>query len=110
MRNRISNILIFLGIILVLGAGGLTAYNIWDGIRAAKASSEIVEKLNIGEELIEALDFEPDGSSEMPVYTVELHRDPGDSFSGIDASGHGQMGLYQAQDQSLCILWQLQDQ
>ena len=102
MRNRISNILIFLGIILVLGAGGLTAYNIWDGIRAAKASSEIVEKLNIGEDLIEALDFEPDGSSEMPVYTV--------SFSGIDASGHGQMGLYQAQDQSLCILWQLQDQ
>ena len=71
MRNRISNILIFLGIILVLGAGGLTAYNIWDGIRAAKASREIVEKLNIGEDLIEALDFEPDGSSEMPVYTVD---------------------------------------
>ena len=71
MRNKISNVLIALGILLVLGAGGLTAYNIWDGIRAANASSAIVEKLNIGEDLIEALDFEADESPDMPVYTVD---------------------------------------
>ena len=67
MNRKIGNMLILLGLLLLLGAGGLAAYNIWDGIRAARASQHIIDELNIGQDLVEALDREPDQDSEMPV-------------------------------------------
>ena len=45
-KKKKGGFLIFLGILLVGGALGLTFYNIWDGNRAAKASAEILEKLD----------------------------------------------------------------
>ena len=48
MKKTIGNILIILGFLVLLGVGGLTAYNIWDADRAAQASRHIVEELDIG--------------------------------------------------------------
>ena len=71
MNRKIGNTLILLGLLLLLGAGGLAAYNIWDGIRADRASQHIIEEMNIGQDLVEALDREPDQDPEMPVIEVE---------------------------------------
>ena len=71
MNRKIGNTLILLGLLLLLGAGGLTAYNIWDGIRAERASQHIIQEMDIGQDLVEALDREPDDDSEMPVIEVE---------------------------------------
>ena len=71
MNRKIGNILILLGLLLLLGAGGLAAYNIWDGIRAERASQHIIEEMDIGQDLVEALDREPDQDPEMPVIEVE---------------------------------------
>ena len=71
MNRKIGNMLILLGLLLLLGAGGLTAYNIWDGIRAERASQHIIQEMDIGQDLVEALDREPDDDPEMPVIEVE---------------------------------------
>ena len=71
MNRKIGNTLILLGLLLLLGAGGLTAYNIWDGIRAERASQHIIQEMDIGQALVEALDREPDQDPEMPVIEVE---------------------------------------
>ena len=71
MNRKIGNTLILLGLLLLLGAGGLTAYNIWDGIRADRASQHIIQEMDIGQDLVEALDREPDDDPEMPVIEVE---------------------------------------
>ena len=71
MNRKIGNTLILLGLLLLLGAGSLAAYNIWDGIRADRASQHIIEEMNIGQDLVEALDREPDQDPEMPVIEVE---------------------------------------
>ena len=71
MNRKIGNTLILLGLLLLLGAGSLAAYNIWDGIRADRASQHIIEEMNIGQDLVEALDREPDDDPEMPVIEVE---------------------------------------
>ena len=71
MNRKIGNTLILLGLLLLLGAGGLTAYNIWDGIRAERASQHIIQEMDIGQDLVEALDQEPDDDPEMPVIEVE---------------------------------------
>lgn len=71
MKKTIGNILITLGILVLLGVGGLTAYNIWDADRAAQASRHIVEELDIGEDLEEALNPELDQDPDMPVVTVD---------------------------------------
>ena len=60
MKRKIGNILISLGFILVLGAAGLTAYNIWDANRAAEASRHILDQMNIDKDLVEALDLDED--------------------------------------------------
>ena len=57
MNRKIGNTLILLGLLLLLGAGGLTAYNIWDGIRAERASQHIIQEMDIGQDLVEALDL-----------------------------------------------------
>ena len=71
MNRKIGNTLILLGLLLLLGAGGLAAYNIWDGIRADRASQHIIQEMDIGQDLVEALDREPDDDPEMPVIEVE---------------------------------------
>ena len=71
MNRKIGNTLILLGLLLLLGAGGLTAYNIWDGIRAERTSQHIIQEMDIGQDLVEALDQEPDDDPEMPVIEVE---------------------------------------
>lgn len=71
MNRKIGNTLILLGLLLLLGAGGLTAYNIWDGIRAERTSQHIIQEMDIGQALVEALDREPDDDPEMPVIEVE---------------------------------------
>ena len=71
MNRKIGNTLILLGLLLLLGAGSLTAYNIWDGIRAERASQHIIQEMDIGQALVEALDREPDDDPEMPVIEVE---------------------------------------
>ena len=71
MNRKIGNTLILLGLLLLLGAGGLTAYNIWDGIRAERASQHIIQEMDIGQDLVEALDRESDDDPEMPVIEVE---------------------------------------
>ena len=45
MNRKIGNTLILLGLLLLLGAGGLTAYNIWDGIRAERTSQHIIQEM-----------------------------------------------------------------
>ena len=40
-----GNLLIFLGMILIFGALGLTVYNILDGKRAEKAAEQICDKI-----------------------------------------------------------------
>jgi sortase A len=69
MKRKIGNILISLGFLLVLGAAGLTAYNIWDANRAAEASRHILDQMNIDKDLVEALDLDED--PEMPVVTID---------------------------------------
>ena len=71
MNRKIGNTLILLGLLLLLGAGSLTAYNIWDGIRAERASQHIIQEMDIGQDLVEALDRESDDDPEMPVIEVE---------------------------------------
>lgn len=44
-RNRLSTFIILLGLFCLLGGGGLALYNVWDGMRAEKASADIMEKL-----------------------------------------------------------------
>ena len=43
-RHR-GNFLIFLGLVMIIGALGLTAYNIWDSNRAEQAANQITEVL-----------------------------------------------------------------
>ena len=43
--NPIGALLIFLGILCILGAAGLAAYNWWDGLRAGEAAGKAAEKI-----------------------------------------------------------------
>ena len=45
-RGRLGSFLILLGVVCIIAAAGLTAYNIWDAKRAEKASSDIVKKMD----------------------------------------------------------------
>lgn len=80
MKNRRGLILISLGVLLFLGALGLTGYNLWDERRAEKAVMSVVAEMD---ELIPepdtsvppAGDFTPDyvlaPKIEMPTVTVD---------------------------------------
>lgn len=46
-RNRLTNILIILGIVLIVGAAGLAAYNEWDAGRAGDAAQTALSDLTI---------------------------------------------------------------
>ena len=55
-RRIAGNLIIILGLLCALGAGGLTLYNYLDGVRAEKAAADVMEKLAdvIGDHLDEA--------------------------------------------------------
>ena len=44
-KNNKGNFLIFLGILMILGALGLTGYNLWDANRAREAAEQITDQL-----------------------------------------------------------------
>lgn len=44
-KNSKGNFLIFLGILMILGAIGLTGYNLWDANRAREAAEQITDQL-----------------------------------------------------------------
>lgn len=44
-KNSKGNILIFLGILMILGAVGLAGYNFWDANRAREAAEQITDQL-----------------------------------------------------------------
>ena len=105
MKKTIGNILIILGFLVLLGVGGLTVYNIWDADRAAQASRHIVEELDIGEDLEEALNPELDQDPDMPVVTVD-----GYDYIGILEIPSLKLTLpVMDRYQPLCIQRQLQD-
>lgn len=49
-RKKKGMILIIAGLILVIAAAGLTAYNLWDSYRAGKAADKIVSQMDTGSE------------------------------------------------------------
>lgn len=73
-KNRRGSVLIALGILLILAALGLTAYNIWDARRAQEASdriaSELIEEIGRNAEEEAALPF-ADPDREMPTRMID---------------------------------------
>ena len=74
-KNGKGNILITLGILMILGAIGLTGYNFWDAKRAKEASDQITEQLieKIDESVNEEDTAAPyvDPNTPMPVEVID---------------------------------------
>ena len=74
-KNGKGNILITLGILMILGAIGLTGYNFWDANRAKEASDQITEQLieKIDESVNEEDTAAPyvDPNTPMPVEVID---------------------------------------
>lgn len=74
-KNKKGSILITLGILMILSALGLTAYNLWDARRAKEAADQITEQLvedidsNIKSEETAAPYVDPD--TPMPVDVID---------------------------------------
>lgn len=47
MRNKKGSVLILLGVLLLLGALGLTAYNLWDENRAAESVDGVLRQMEV---------------------------------------------------------------
>ena len=81
-RRHRGTFLIILGLIMIIGALGLTAYNIWDGKRAEKAANEISKVLieKIGEDGSESSMQVPmfDPTKPMPTEIID-----GNEYIGI---------------------------
>lgn len=67
-RRKRGRVFIVLGIILLVGAASLTAYNMWDSARAGRSSSEIAQQLEADGGTAQG---DADG---MAVKTVDGHR------------------------------------
>ena len=81
-RRRGGTFLIILGLLLVLAAGGLTAYNRWDSDRAAKESARILNEL---EDLIP--DDLEEGAAAPPVATAADYEMPTKMIDGYEYIG-----------------------
>ena len=72
-RSHSGSVLIFLGLIMILGALGLTAYNIWDAKRAEEAANQIsdvlIDKIKEDDSAIQMPMFDPD--TPMPVEVID---------------------------------------
>ncbi len=74
-KHTRGNLWIFLGLLFILGAFGLTAYNIWDGYRADRAAQAVVTKLE--DEIDQEPKTDTDGMSperDMPTITIDGYR------------------------------------
>lgn len=77
-RKKKGSILTSVGILLLLAALGLTAYNLWDGLRAGQESRAIEEKIaaQMPETIVEA--HEPQAMEEidltMPVFEIDGYK------------------------------------
>ena len=71
-RSHRGNFLIFLGLIMIIGALGLTAYNIWDGNRAEQAANQIsdalIDKIKDDDSAMQVPMFDP----ATPMPSVEI--------------------------------------
>ena len=71
-RHR-GNFLIFLGLVMIIGALGLTAYNIWDSNRAEQAANEIsialIEKIKDDDSAMQVPMFDP--ATPMPTEVID---------------------------------------
>ena len=79
-KKKKGGFLIALGILLLAGAAGLTAYNLWDGERASAASIAIEEKIaeQMPEEIVTAPEYWDPADPEMPTFEVD-----GQKYIGI---------------------------
>ena len=72
-RSHSGSVLIFLGLIMILGALGLTAYNIWDAKRAEEAANQIsdvlIDKIKDDDSAMQVPMFDPD--TPMPVEVID---------------------------------------
>lgn len=72
-RSHSGSVLIFLGLIMILGALGLTAYNIWDAKRAEEAanqiSDELIDRIKDDDSAMQVPMFDPD--TPMPVEVID---------------------------------------
>lgn len=75
-KKKRGTVLMFIGLLMIIAALGLTLYNIWDGNRAGKASQEIAEKL----------------VAELPEAT-KPHVDPTKEMNTLDLDGNLYLGL-----------------
>ena len=79
-RKHRGTFLIIVGILMIIGALGLTAYNIWDGKRAEKAANEIskvlIEKIGDDESALQVPMFDP--NKPMPTQIID-----GEEYIGI---------------------------
>ena len=74
-KNNKGNFLIFLGILMILGALGLTGYNLWDANRAREAAEQITDQLidKIDESVKDEETAAPyvDPNTPMPVEVID---------------------------------------
>ena len=74
-KNSKGNVLIFLGILMILGALGLTGYNLWDANRAREAAEQITDQLidKIDESVKDEETAAPyvDPNTPMPVEVID---------------------------------------
>lgn len=70
MRTKAGRVLVILGILLLLAAGGLYAYNRWEDARAGREAQQVTQELQ--EKVVEA---DPDSaemlSPELPVVEID---------------------------------------
>ena len=66
--------LITVGILLLLAAGGLVLYNVWDAKRAEETSNQIASELieEIGDAVKDGLTALPYGSADTPMPTAMI--------------------------------------
>ena len=69
-RTSLGNVLIVIGILCILSAGSLVLYNMWDSNRAAKASEEILQKLEEAQKKTDPEESTEDLYGEEPYETA----------------------------------------
>lgn len=86
MRNKAGSVFVVLGLLLLLGAFGLTVYNMWDEGRADSVVSETVQLLRAKTPDLELLD--PEGEL-IPNYILDPEREmPIIQIDGNDYVGY----------------------
>lgn len=89
MKNRRGLVFVLIGVLLIVGAASLSAYNIWDENRAADAAEGTVEELL--PMIPEKVDYEPVDPSEaiIPDYILNPNMD----MPVAELNGRGYVGI-----------------